>query len=71
MWEFNDTLQIVTVFHYGDHSCQSSPKPSPSTNKVITDMFKKNPKLKPSQVSVNCVVQAISDDKTWDEINAV
>ena len=71
MWEFNDTLQLVTVFHYGDHSCQSSPKPSPSTNKVITDMFKKNPKLKPSQVSVNCVVQAISDDKIWDEINAV
>ena len=71
IWEFNDTLRLVTVFHYGDHSCQSSPKPSPSTNKVITDMFKKNPKLKPSQVSINCVVQAISDDKTWDEINAV
>ena len=32
-------------------------------------MFKKNPKLKPSQVSINCVVQAISDDKTWDEIS--
>ena len=34
-------------------------------------MFKKNPKLKPRQVSVDCIVQAISDDKTWDEINAV
>ena len=34
-------------------------------------MFKKNPKLKPSQVFLNCVVKAISGDKTWDEINAV
>ena len=34
-------------------------------------MFKKNPKLKRGQVSVNFVVQAISDDKTWDEVNAV
>ena len=71
IWGFNDTLRLVTVFHYGDHLRQSSPKLSPSNNKVITDMFKKNPKLKPSQVSVNCVVQAISDDKTWDKINAV
>ena len=38
---------------------------------MITDMFKKNPKLKPSQVSVNCVVQAIVDDKNWEEIDAV
>ena len=71
IWEFNDTLGLVTVFHYGDHSCQPSPKHTPSTDKVITDMFKKNPKLKPSQVSINCVVQAISDDKTWDEISEV
>ena len=71
IWEFNDTLRLVSVFHYGDPSCQLSPKPSPSTNKVITDMFKKSPKLKPGQVSLNCVVQAFFDGKTWDEINAV
>ena len=71
IWEFDDTRKLVTVYHYGDHSCLPAPKRNTETNKVVTDMFKKNPKLKPSQVSVNCVVEAISDDKNWDEIDAV
>ncbi|KAK3731359.1 hypothetical protein QZH41_007160 [Actinostola sp. cb2023] len=61
IWEFDDATEKVTIFHYGVHSCIPTPKRNKDADRKIEEAFRKNPKLKPGQMSVGCVVEAISE----------
>ena len=72
IWEFEDSRRTVTVYHYGSHSCSLLlPREETRADQKIKEMFRKNPKLKPSQMPINCVVEAIADGKDWNEIDSV
>ena len=71
IWEFDDATEKVTIFHYGVHSCIPTPKRNKDAYRKIEEAFRKNPKLKPKQMSVGSVVEAISEGRNWEEIDDI
>ena len=71
IWEFDDDHNIVTVYHYGLHSCVAKTQEDPLVTKNMFDYFKSNPKEKPSAASLKAITKAIDDGKDWAEVDKI
>ena len=57
----------VRVFHLGTHTCPLLSKPEKPKQKV-KEMFKKNPKLPPSEVQSSSVMLALRKGEDWEMV---
>ena len=51
----------MTIYHYGNHSCQVKPKRNQEMERMVINQFKSNNPLKPSQVPSVNINKAIQD----------
>ena len=59
----------VVVFHLGTHTCPLLSKPEKPTEKV-QEMFKKNPKLTPSEIQSSLVMSSLRKGEDWETVES-
>ena len=59
----------VMVFHLGTHTCPLLSKPEKPTEKV-KEMFKKNPKLTPSEIQSSLVMSSLRKGEDWETVES-
>ena len=71
IWEFEESKESVTIYHYGTHHCRAIPvHHNVKTEKELEDAFSKNVTLKPSEVGSNFLVNALQKGD-WDEVDRI
>lgn len=59
----------VMVFHLGTHTCPLLSKPEKPSEKV-KEMFRKNPKLTPSEIQSSLVMSSLRKGEDWETVES-
>ena len=70
VWEFDDSHKVVTIYHYGNHSCSVKPSKSKELQKKVMQQFKENSKLLPCQVASQNIIAAINEEN-WEQLDSI
>ena len=62
-------IKSVRVFHLSTHTCPVLSKPEKPKEKV-KGMFKKNPKLTPSEIQSSLVMSALRKEEDWETMES-
>jgi DNA-directed RNA polymerase beta subunit len=72
MWEYDRTAETVTVYHGGFHKCTVKRRMKNATRSAIVSAIRRNPKVKPSRLINNEMVNIIStDDFKWSDLETM
>lgn len=67
--EFPRNSAIATIYHIGKHTCTAIKRPKKQQpNDDLVELFKANPKVKPSSVANTKITSMIREGKSWSEI---